>query len=392
MTKFLVLQNKFILKELGGYLSVLFDLRNPITISLFLFIILSILLSLAMRNSIIPKQNKLLHEKSEIEAHNTHLMAIFAELDPDPIVRINNSGEIIFTNHAAKKSGFSELVGEPIQIIISTLNINPEDFIKNNEELTFNLYFCDKYYSVYVKGIRLIKIAQIYLHDITDLKTNEERLKDSQKELKDFSKYLQLKVEEERKRIARELHDDIGQKMMLLKLTMLRDVNNLTNSKDSVELQTISRLIEGITSDIKTIAHSLIPSTLEEIGLHASLINLIDNIKLRSSIIGNLEFTNVNQRLNINFEISIYRIVQEALNNIIRYSKANEFNIELTQKDDKLRLLIADEGIGFDIKSNKKGMGIRNMKERAEMHKGTFKIISSPNEGTIILINFPIGE
>lgn len=394
MLTILALVNKSLSEELHEYLSVLSDFRNPIVFSVILLVIIFFVIYLAMRNTVLPMQNKMEQEKIELKASNLRLMAIFAELDPDPVIRVNSSGEIIFVNPAAQKGGFNELIGKPITGIISMLKIHPEEFIRDNKELTFTFYFEDKFYSVFVKGISYLNIAQFYMHDITELKDKEEELRASQTELKEFSKYLQQKIEEERKRISWELHDDIGQKMVLLKLSLQKDFKNVTKDESSLEMERNIRQLEDIWRDIRAIAHSLIPSTLEQIGLYFSVINLMETFELQSSVKGSLEFDDPENRLDVNLEISIFRIIQEAINNIVKYSKAREYNIGLKRKSNTLRLIISDDGAGFDLteKRKDKGMGLRNMKQRAELHGGTFKIISAPMEGTVIMINFPLGE
>lgn len=377
--------------DLREYLSLLSDFRNPVTLSLITALVILTILFLAMRNAVLPRQKKILFEKNLLESKNIRLMAIFAELDPDPVLRIDKNGEIIFTNPAAQNSGFDELIGKPISDIFSMLNIDAAEFIRDNKEAHFNFYFLDKYYSVLIKGISYLNIAQAYMHDITELKLKEEQLENSRKELKEFSRYLQDKIEEERKRISRELHDDIGQKLVLLKINLQKDMNELTSCYESEAFYRNARIIEDISKEVKTIAYSLRPSTLEEIGLYSSLVKLIETVKIQSSIKGNLDFINIEERMDLSLEVSIYRIVQEAISNIVKYSKATEFDIQLVRRGKSLRLVISDNGEGFDVEKTAqiKGMGIRNMQERTETHGGTFRIISSPVEGTLIMINFP---
>ncbi|MGE5403112.1 MAG: ATP-binding protein [Ignavibacteriales bacterium] len=392
MPLILVIFNSALSEEIAEYFSLLCDFRNPVFFSIFTALLLIAIFLLAMRNTVLPQQKKILLEKSQIESRNIRLMAIFAELDPDPVLRINHSGEIIFINPAARSQGLEQLIGKPVSNILPALDIEPEVLIKENKESVLDFYFSDRYYSVLVKGISYLDIAQVYMHDVTELKLKEKELKNSQTELKEFSRYLQEQIEDERKRIARELHDDIGQKLVLLKLGLQKDMSSLDIPEDSHVFQKNSRLIEDISRDVKTIAHSLIPSTLEEIGLYSSLIKLIETVDLQSSVNGSLDFIDIEGRLDLKLEISIYRIIQEAVNNIVKHSKANEFSIQLIKKHDALRLLISDDGMGFNSRGDtqSRGMGIRNMKERAEIHGGTFKISSSPMEGTIIMINFPL--
>ena len=381
-------------EQLKEYLGLLSDFRNPIVFSLIIMVVIILLLFLAMRNSFLPRESKILHEKSLEQSRNIRLMALFAELDPDPLLRINISGEIIYANPAAVKRGFEKFVGRPIKDLHPALNIEPEEFIMTNNETNLSFKYSDKYYLAALKGVSLIKIGQIYYHDITELKLKEEELKKSQEEQKEFSRYLQKTLEEERKRISRELHDDIGQKLVFLKLNLRKDICELSDSDDSPALKRNERMIDGISKDIKTIAHSLRPSTLEEVGLYHSLIGLMETVEMQSSIKGCLDFVSIKGRLDLNLEVSIFRILQEAINNIVKYSKASEYNIQLVKKNNSLLLVISDNGKGFDISKNtgSGGMGLRNMRERAEIHGGRFKISSEENEGTLIMIDFPYKE
>lgn len=390
----LAFTQKTLNEELSEYLSHLADPWNPVIISLVLTVVIFLIVFLAMRNSILPWMKKMADEKRLLESENHRLMALFAEMDPDPILRINSSCEIILLNPSARKSGFGELIGNPIKNILSSLNIDTEELIKENKESVFTFYFEDKYYSVLVKGISSLDIAQVYMHDITEQKTKEEALEDSKKELKEFSGYLQVKIEEERKSISRELHDNIGQKLVLLKLGLQKDIRGLTGCNDSPVFQRNSRIVEDISKDIRAVAHSLRPGTLDDSDLYSTLKKFIGTVSLQSSVKGNLDFIGVEGKLNDDLATSIYRIVQEAVNNIVKYSKAEEYSIQLIRKSTGLNLIISDAGKGFDLKKIKenKGMGIRNMRERAELHGGTFRISSAEKEGTIIMVSFPDKE
>ncbi|MDP4175969.1 MAG: sensor histidine kinase [Bacteroidota bacterium] len=389
-----LIKNSRLAEDLQQYSQLLFNFGNPIYFAVFLTLILIAVFYFAMHSAILPRQKKIITEKNMLETKNIRLMAIFAELDPDPVLRINSAGEIILMNPAAEKSGLKELKGKSVIEIFSAFNIKPYELIKNNKETSFIFFFSDKYYSVNLKGISYLNIAQMYLHDISELKIKEEALRDSQQELKEFSRYLQDKIEDERLRISRELHDDIGQKMVLLKLNLQKDITTLTGNDDSDVYQRNAYLIEGISKDIKSIAYSLRPSTLEEIGLYHSLIKLMDIVGLQSSVKGTLDFINIDKRLDTGLEVTIFRIVQEAISNIVKYSNAMEYNVQLIKKKENLCLMISDEGKGFEINkiAKNKGMGIRNMRERAEIHGGKFKISSSLEEGTVVMINFPLGE
>ncbi|HEX2962261.1 MAG TPA: sensor histidine kinase [Ignavibacteriales bacterium] len=389
---FYILQSN-IFDEVKEYLKLLQDYRNPVNFSLLITVLVLVILYLTARYVVIPQQRNYSNMEKRLKMQNVRLMALFADLDPDPLLRIDSTGEIIFTNPAANSKGFNEFTGKHISTILPSFHPELKNFIEKNESFLFYEETMGKHYSVQINGIGYLNIAQIYLHDITQLKTQQEELEKSQKELEEFSNHLQNKIEEERQRISRELHDGVGQNLILLRLYLQKRLTDLTGNENSPEYLEISRILGQITNDLKEISHSLKPIILVEIGLIPALITLVDNIKRKSNMQGNINFIDMEERLDSGLETTIFRIVQEALSNIIKYSGACEFNIQLLKKNSSIRLIISDDGIGFDLNKprNKKGMGIRNMQERAKSHNGTFRITSSPEDGTIIFADFPLG-
>lgn len=375
------------------YLNYLLDFRNPVIFASIATLILIIILFISIRNTVLPQKNKMLAEQMALENKNLRLIFLFADLDPDPILRIDTNGQIIFSNPAAKRCGLGEIIGKPISSILSDNEIDIEELISNNKEKNLILIYSDRYYSIKICGVSYLNIAQIYMHDITELKVKETALEDSQKELKQFSRYLQNKIEEERKRISRELHDELGQKLVLLKINLQKDLIELTGSENSQVFTKHARMIDDAVRDVKDIAFSLRPSSLEEIGLYFALINLMERIEEKTCIKGKLSFIDISDRLEFDLETTIYRIVQEAISNIVKYAGVNEYDVNLKKRQDSLLLIISDSGKGFllnEVPKNK-GMGLKNMQERAEMQAGIFKISSSSEEGTIISVFFPLG-
>lgn len=382
-----------IFDELKEYLKLLQDYRNPVNFSLLITVLVLVLLYLTAKYIVIPQQRSYSNMEKRLKMQNVRLMALFADLDPDPLLRVDSNGEIIFTNPAAKDRGFNEAKGKHIGTLLPSFNQDLKDFIEKNNSFMFYEEVLGKHYSVQINGISYLNVAQVYLHDISKLKTQQEELEKSQKELEEFSNHLQNKIEEERQRISREIHDGVGQNLILLRLYLQKRLTDLTGNENSPEYLEISRILGQITSDLKEISHSLKPIILVEIGLIPALITLVDNIKRKSGIQGNINFIDMEERLDSGLETSIFRIVQEALSNIIKYSGAREFNIQLLNKNTSIRLIISDDGRGFDLNKpgNKKGMGIKNMQERTKSHSGTFRITSSPEDGTIIFADFPLG-
>lgn len=378
--------------EIREYGVALKDITNPVYISLFTAIFIAGLLYIILKYWILPQQRRHAYEKSALELKNARLMALFADLDPDPILRIDSSGRIIFINPAAAEKGYNSHIGKDICEVIPSLSLNAEELIGSSISSVSYHHVSDRHYAVQATGIKYLGIAQIYMHDITELKENQQALEKAKAEIQAFSQHLQQKIEMEKQSIARELHDGVGQNLVLVKLTLQRLLHGMTGNATAPEIMELNQMFDSVIKDLRGISHSLKPRMLEEMGLVPALSALVENTGRQSGIRGCLDQENMNRRLSNEMETAIYRIAQEALSNMVKYSGAKEFYIRLINKNQKLRVVIADDGHGFDTSElqNRYGMGIRNMKERAAAFGGSFRISSSEEDGTLIVIEFPV--
>lgn len=379
-------------EELNEYFGLLKNINNPVYISILITVLVFVFLYLTVKYIIIPLKRQHAVKENELKLQNIRLMALFADLDPDPLLRLNKEGKVIFINPAARERGLEQLLGKELKSIFPKFDLDVEIHIKDNKSSSFFQAYLNRYFVLQVNGISNLNIAQIYFHDITELTINQRALEKSQIELKEFSKKLQLRVEEERQRISTELHDDIGQNLLLLRLNLQRTFSDITGETNSPFYRDITLILDQTVKDLKGISYSLKPMVLKELGLVPALSNLVNKISKESGIDGHFGNIDMERRFDPNFETAIYRIVQEALNNIVKYSKAKEFNIELINKGTRINLIISDDGVGFDQTNieGKNGMGITNMKERTEAFDGTFRLNSSPEDGTIIIADFPL--
>ena len=205
----------------NDYLRLLFDWGNPIYYSLFLTITISIIIFFFFRYIIIPLRKKHIFEKKELELKNVKLMALFAELDPNPLIRINPDGIVIHLNDAAKNlEKDTPLLGEKIEKIIPSVNFSIGELIKREQSVVLTETIADKFYSIIFKGHPSLNIAQIYFDDLTIRKQFEEELEFSKVKLRELSMHLRDTLEDERQRIARELHDGVGQNLHLIRLKL----------------------------------------------------------------------------------------------------------------------------------------------------------------------------
>jgi len=222
----------------------------------------------------------------------------------------------------------------------------------------------------------------------------EEELKDSEGRLRHLSSQLLAVQENERKRIAVELHDSIGQMLTAIKFKM---ENTLQQKNLRKSLEAIIPLVRETIEETRRIQMDLRPSTLDDIGVLATLdwfcreyqkiyfhLHIEKEIRLRES--------DVSAAL----KTVIYRVTQEALNNIAKHSKADLILLSLQTIKDRVELIIKDNGIGFALEemlsSEKpnKGLGLTSMRERTELSGGTFAIETTPGAGTTIRANWPI--
>jgi len=203
--------------------------------------------------------------------------------------------------------------------------------------------------------------------------------------------------EEERRRLARELHDGLGQMLTAIKfnIEVLEDAKNLTGD-DRKKLADVRGLLEGAMKETREISHNLMPSVLEDFGLGPALQVLCEQIADASGLsVRFLTHGNV-ERLEERLETGLYRITQEALNNTIKHAGASEIEAQLIAGEESIRLTVADNGKGFDVDEVGRrsglsaGLGLVSMRERAVSLGGSFHLESRPGSGTEILVELPL--
>jgi two-component system sensor histidine kinase DegS len=387
------------LLQVKEFVDVLFNFNNPIYYSILATVFIVVLVYFFYYYIIFPLNKKHILEKKELELKQVRLMALFADLDPDPVLRVDNTGKIIYTNNAARDlPEFSSIEGEGIDRLLPGINAKIPEIIKSNSYQAHSAYINQKYYMITLRGNLFLNIAQIYLHDISDRKKFENRLKYSRKKLRYLSHHLINVIEDERQRIASELHDSIGQNMLFLKMKLQNMGVPAFFNENNDEYDSLISLFESTIKDLRNVIYDLKPKILEEMGLAPALLYLCDRVSVESKIEGKVDVTGYDERIELKKEIALYRVVQEALNNIIKHSGARHFNVQLLKGNKVVRIIISDDGKGFDSEkysrlnnmSQTGGYGLLNMRERISNLNGIFKIDSSLNAGTIIITEIPL--
>ena len=232
-------------------------------------------------------------------------------------------------------------------------------------------------------------LVLVTLLDITELKTAEEALMN-------LSGQLIQAREDECARIARELHDDVSQGMALISLGLDQLRRDPPESKAEVReiAQEIMNQTREISTEIHRMSHDLHPSKLDQLGLVTALRSLCKELSAGYGL--RIEFTHADVPMTVQKEISIclYRVIQEALNNVIKYSGAKEAFVDLRCTGQNLLLRVEDLGKGFDVESasSKRGLGLLSMRERLRLVGGTVLIESRLLKGTRIEVSVPIAS
>jgi PAS domain S-box-containing protein len=230
--------------------------------------------------------------------------------------------------------------------------------------------------------------------DITERKRIEEDLKSSYEQIRSLSEHLTTVREEERKHIAREIHDELGQELTVLKMDVGSVVKKipLTDEIMRKRLASFSGLIDNIVQSVRRIASELRPSLLDDLGLPAAIAWHLEEFEKRSGIRAYFTEPKDEWILPDNVKINLFRIVQEATTNIGRHSKATEVHVNLERNDHSIALWVFDNGVGFNVETICKGntLGILGMRERASIVGGKLEIKTAPGNGTGIVVSVPL--
>jgi len=237
-----------------------------------------------------------------------------------------------------------------------------------------------------------------FLTDVTDRRHNEQALRNSQEQLKKFAAHLQNIREEERVLLAREIHDELGQILIAVKIDLGILKQNVLKGIDSeradnllVKFNELSGLVDNTIHTARKIMTDLRPEVLDLLGFTEAVKQYLKTFEDRYKILCNFENNTKELTLNSQQSVALFRIIQEALNNVIKHSKATDVKIKISHNEDKLTLEIRDNGVGFDEKQKKNpdSYGLIGMQERVFLLEGELVIIGNKNRGTTIRIIMP---
>jgi PAS domain S-box-containing protein len=247
---------------------------------------------------------------------------------------------------------------------------------------------------VHIKRVAIRRGTILYVcRDITERKQSEQAQERMAQELRDLGGRLIDAHEQERRRLARELHDGVGQRVALLsaEMTLLR--KQLTGSPPMLEhVRRVLRHIEEVGSELHRVSHELHPAWLEHLGFDASIRRICAELSDTHRIVIHLEIGDIPAQLGQDVALCLYRIAQEALHNIVKHSQAATATVRLEADPAEIVLHVIDDGVGFDpaLEHELKGVGLVSMRERARHAGGDLTLTTKPGEGTRVQVRVPI--
>jgi two-component system CheB/CheR fusion protein len=295
----------------------------------------------------------------------------------EALARSKQSGENFEFQHSTN-------AGTPRVFIVRGCVLQPDEeqyFLVTIEDIT-----------AHAEAERVLKGEKERLTAEVEAKT--QALSRSQEELRALAVSLFTSQEEERRRIARELHDDISQRLAAIEI----DADKIDRSMETdlgAAHQAIAQIrprVAQLSEDVRTMSHRLHPSIIEDLGLRAALRTLTEEFGQRENMIATFSSENVSDEVSLETATGLYRITQEALRNVAKHAGKTHARVSLKETSEGLQLQIADFGHGFDLESGHHGLGLISMEERARHIGGSLELWSALGEGTRVTITVPAAK
>ena len=244
---------------------------------------------------------------------------------------------------------------------------------------------------VQIRTHELAAVNKSLVAEVAERMQTESSLKNSQEALQKLALQLLRVQEDERRRISRDLHDDINQRLALLAMDIEAVEQQLSFSSGDVgqAVRAIQDRVVELSDVVRHLAYQLHPSILDDLGLPIALQRLVDEFTARSRIQGSFGHMNIPSTIPQEIATCLYRVAQESLSNVARHAAASRVDVELTQSRSGLTVTITDNGVGFDSEQPRygpRGLGLLGMKERVALVQGDLQVLSAVGKGTRVQV------
>jgi signal transduction histidine kinase len=240
-------------------------------------------------------------------------------------------------------------------------------------------------------------VALLTTHRVASLERKQQQqrrqIEETQSNLRKLSRRLVQAQEGERKALSRELHDEVGQTMTALgiEISNLQKLRNSDPEAFAARIEDAKQLNKKAMNVIRDLAMGLRPSMLDDLGLEPALSWQGREFSRRTGVPASVQVTGALDELSDAQRTSIYRIVQEAFTNCARHARAKNVLVSVCAEENRIALVVQDDGIGFDASARRSGLGLLGIQERVQDLDGSLKISSEKNKGTTLRVEIPIG-
>lgn len=249
-------------------------------------------------------------------------------------------------------------------------------------EKNTNIQLLEKDNESFKKVVAFSSVALLLLFGVILLFRNQQNLKNNKILQEKFSQKLLVSQEEERKRISKDLHDGLGQRLLLIKNKVI------SNGDDATK-----KMVDHAIDEVRTISRDLHPFQLQEMGITKAIQHTLTQIDENTTLFISSEIDNIDNLFSPEQEVNIYRIVQESLNNVLKHAKAEASKVSIKKLANNIVISIKDNGEGFDFSEKYqdiKSLGLKTLLERTKFLNGQMKVQSKINNGTSLEFQFPI--
>ena len=319
-------------------------------------------------------------DKSMLEASLDKTFSGVITRTGKPLVVTHAGTHPRYRSEVLQQIGAQTFVGFPLvvgQKIIGALGLAHPLSIEINEQTT-----------------KWIESLANYIAALTEQKRAEEELRKSHEQLRDLSMHLQSAVEEERKRIAREIHDELGQELSLLQLELGLVESELSAKQKETREKTrsMSKLIDSAIKSVQRISSDLRPTLLDNLGIGAAVEWQTKEFQRRTKIKCEVTVDPPEIKLDQDRSTAFFRILQEALTNIARHARATRVHVYLREQEHRVELTVRDNGIGISQEpiSDSRSFGLVGMRERVYQFGGSVVISGKPGKGTQVSVIIPM--
>ncbi|MGH7180786.1 MAG: PAS domain-containing sensor histidine kinase, partial [Nitrospiraceae bacterium] len=244
---------------------------------------------------------------------------------------------------------------------------------------------------VQVRTQELASVNESLVAEVAERMQTEASLERSRQALQELALQLLRVQEDERRRISRDLHDDINQRLALLAMDIEAVERRLSSSPDHLgrAVRVIQSRVVELSDVVRHLAYQLHPSILDDLGLPIALQRLVDEFTARSRIQGSFGHNDIPSAIPQEIATCLYRVAQESLSNVARHAAASRVDVELTRSQSGLTVTITDDGVGFDSEQPRhgpRGLGLLGMKERVALVQGDLQVVSAVGKGTKVQV------